>query len=124
VGADWRIRSGQAIWRSSAKAPELAGELLLATAPRGGCYLEFTKAPLTLVVAMREHGRWRMEFHDGEKAISGRGKPPSQLSWFYLQQALAGESLPRHFAFEQTSAGDWRLENRRTGETLKGYLSP
>lgn len=124
VTPDWRLQSGQAVWRPGAEAPELAGELLVATAPDGACFLEFTKTPLTLVVAMRDRTRWRIEFPNGEKAVGGRGKPPWQLTWLYLQQALAGEHLPRQLAFEQTSTGDWRLENRRTGETVKGYLSP
>src|SRR5213593_2130154 len=45
----WRIREGQAVWRPKIEAPEIAGELLVATHPNGQTFLQFTKTPLPLV---------------------------------------------------------------------------
>jgi hypothetical protein len=124
IGPDWRIQSGQAIWLPRPEGPELAGELIFASGPGGECYLEFTKTPLTLVTVMRDRDRWSFKSPEGKRTYSGRGKPPSQIAWLYLRQALTGEKLPEALRFEQTPDGNWRLHNTKTGETLKGFLSP
>lgn len=124
IGPDWRIQTGQAIWQARPDGPELAGELLLASGPGGKCFLEFTKTPLTLATVMRDGPRWSAKFADAKRTYSGRGKPPSQIGWLYLSPALAGEKLPKALQFEQTPDGNWRLQNARTGETIKGFLSP
>jgi hypothetical protein len=124
VGPDWRVRSGQAIWLPRPGRPELAGEIMLASGPAGESYLEFTKGPLPLVTAMRDGNGWSVKFPDANRAHAGRGKPPSQIAWLYLRQALMGENLPSALKFEQTADGNWELQNTRTGETMKGFLSP
>jgi hypothetical protein len=124
IGPNWRIQSGQAIWQPGPNKPELAGELMLASGPAAECYLEFAKTPLTLVVAIRDQGRWSVKFAGAERAYSGRGKPPSRIAWLHLPQALMGEKLPSAFEFEQAPDGYWRLRNKKTGEVLKGFLLP
>src|ERR1044071_2118887 len=41
----WRVQQGQAIWRTRKNAPEVAGELMVATHPGGRTFLQFTKTP-------------------------------------------------------------------------------
>src|SRR2546430_5175382 len=44
----WKVRKGEAVWRSGPGAPELAGELLVATHPDGRALVQFTRSPLLL----------------------------------------------------------------------------
>jgi hypothetical protein len=37
---------------------------------------------------------------------------------------LNGETPPDNFCFTHLPDGGWRLENRRTGEFVEGFLSP
>src|SRR5688572_11265650 len=58
----WTVREGQAVWRPKTGAPEIAGELLLASHRNGETWLQFTKTPLPLVVARITTNRWQIEF--------------------------------------------------------------
>jgi hypothetical protein len=121
-GTGWRVQEGQALWRPTARAPELAGELLMARHEDGGCLLEFSKTPFPLVLAHVSATNWAIRFPPQKLAFGGRRAPPARFAWLYLRPALAGESLPAALTFERQPDGRWRLENRRTGETVAGYL--
>src|ERR1043166_4713848 len=58
----WTVRQGQAIWRSARKAPEIAGELLLATRTDGEAFVQFTKTPFPLVIAQTSGSDWEIRF--------------------------------------------------------------
>src|SRR5262245_41804452 len=47
--AGWTVRQGQALWQPRTGAPEIAGEILLATHPDGRQFVQFTKNPFPLV---------------------------------------------------------------------------
>src|SRR5881296_2669342 len=59
-GPGWTIREGQAVWRPKTEAPEIAGELLVATHRNGETFLQFTKTPLAFVVARITTNRWHI----------------------------------------------------------------
>jgi len=124
IEAGWQTRQGQAVWKPGRGRPELAGELFVALASSDRCFVEFTKTPFPVVVALRNSGRWWLELPGARRTYSGKGNPPSQLLWLYLGQALANEALPVNFEFERKLDGTWRLKNASTGEVLEGYLSP
>jgi hypothetical protein len=42
----------------------------------------------------------------------------------YLPAALAGKPLPDPVRFARQPDGGWTLANRKSGETLEGYLEP
>src|SRR5262245_18817946 len=119
----WTTRQGQAIWRAKAGAPEIAGELLLATHADGRTFLQFTKTPIPLIIARTTGQSWQVEFVAENRTVAGRGDPPARLGWLQVGRCLFGFSPPKCWAFEQTGDGRWRLENRRTGELLQGYLA-
>jgi hypothetical protein len=123
-GPGWRVREGQAIWRPQAGQPELGGELVLACHQDGAWVLEFAKTPLVLVLAQSTGTNWFLRFPPGQASFAGRSPPPSRFVWLHLPAALAGDSLPPDCAFQRKPDGNWRLENRRTGEALEGFLSP
>jgi hypothetical protein len=122
VGPGWRVQEGQALWRPTSRAPELAGELLMARHLDGRCWLQFSKTPFPLVLAHVSATNWAISFPPQRLAFEGRRAPPERFAWLYLRPALAGESLPPALTFERQPNGRWRLENRRTGERVAGYL--
>jgi hypothetical protein len=122
--AGWSVREGQAIWKPKKTAPEIAGELLVATHPDGRSLVQFTKTPIPFVVAQTTTNSWQIHFVPNNKTYSGRGRPPSQLAWLHLARCLAGIAPPKFWHWKQLENGNWRLENHYTGESLEGYLSP
>jgi hypothetical protein len=123
-GPGWKVREGQAVWKPKKNAPEIAGELLVATNPDGRTFVQFTKTPIPFVVAQTTTNSWQIHFVPNNKTYSGHGRPPSQISWLHLVPSLAGVKLPKFWHWKQLENGNWRLENHYTGESLEGYLSP
>jgi hypothetical protein len=120
----WSVRQGQAVWRTKKDAPEIAGELLVATNPDGRSFLQFTKTPLPFVVAQTTAKSWQIQFVPENKTYSGRGTPPKRLIWLYLPRCLAGSPPPKSWSWQRLENDGWRLENQTIGESLEGFLNP
>src|SRR6185369_13473166 len=75
----WTLRQGQALWRTKKDAPEIAGELLLATNPDGQTMLQFTKNPLPFVTVQTSNELWQIEFVPQKRSFSGKGTPTTRL---------------------------------------------
>ena len=120
----WRIRHGQAIWRLKNDAPEIAGELLIATHTDGRTFLQFTKTPLPFVVAQTTSNSWQIEFVAENRIYSGPGRPPARLSWLQAARCFAGFSPSLKWNWQSFEDGRWRLEHKSSGEWLEGYLDP
>ena len=123
-GPGWRVQEGQALWRPRAQMPELGGELVVASHEDGRCLIQFSKTPMALVVAQTTRTNWLIQFPPAQMSFSGRRQPPTRFGWLYLPAALSGGKIPPAFRFEREADGGWRLENTRSGETLKGFLAP
>jgi len=119
----WTIREGQAVWKRNREAPEIAGELLVATAP-GRTFVQFSKTPFPMVVGQSTTNKWQVEIPTQGKRYSAPGKPPARLIWLYLPGMLAGQAPPKRWSFQQLSSDRWRVENEKTGESIEGYLEP
>jgi len=117
----WTIREGQAVWRPKIGAPEIAGELLVATHRNAQTFLQFTKTPLPLVVARLTTNRWQIEFVTDHRAFSGHGQPPSRFGWLQLARCVAGAAPPAKWHWEKLPDDRWRLENQISGETFEGF---
>jgi hypothetical protein len=120
----WSIREGQAVWRPKLKGPEIAGELLVATHRNGETFLQFTKTPLPLVVVRTTTNRWHIEFIAEHRARSGHGQPPAQFGWLQLARCVGGAAPLTQWHWEKFPDDRWRLENRVSGETFEGFLTP
>ena len=118
----WKIQQGQAVWRPRANAPELAGDLLVASHPDGRSLVQFSKTPLPFVVAQATSNTWQIQFVPRNKTYSGQGAPPRRLIWLYLPKCLAGHSI-KDLQFVRLAEGRWRLSNLITGEVLEGFLT-
>lgn len=119
--AGWTVRQGQAVWRSGAHAPEIAGEILVATRTNGESFVQFTKTPFPLVTAQRSLNLWQIEVPTENRQYRGSGDPPGRLIWFWLIRAVEGQSIPPKFAWHQDTNG-WSLGNRKSGESVSGYF--
>jgi len=118
----WRVEHGQAVWRSSERTPEIAGELFFALHPDGRAMVQFIKTPLPLVVAQSTSNAWQIEFISEDKAFRGSGNPPSRIGWLQVSRCLSGMSPGKDWDWRRKDGGRWRLENRRSGEMIEGYL--
>jgi len=86
--------------------------------------IQFTKTPLPLVMAQTTGTNWLIRFPPRQMGFRGRRTPPARFAWLHLHSLLAGEKLSDRFQGELGPDGSWRLENTRSGETIKGYLAP
>lgn len=118
----WQVRQGQAVWRR-AGAAELSGELLVATHTDGSAVVQFAKPPVTLVTAQSTKEKWAVRFLPNN-SFSGPGAPPTRVIWLNLPRFLGGAAPSSNWLWESPDRESWRLENRRTGESLEGYLTP
>jgi hypothetical protein len=119
----WTVRQGQAIWRSHHAAPEIAGELLVATNFDGRTFVQFTKTPLPFAIAQAAPGSWQIESPVENKRYTGRGSPPPTIIWLQLPRCLSGVSPAKPWSWQTLDNGGWRLESRATGETLEGEFA-
>src|SRR5262245_37421976 len=114
----WTMHEGQAVWRPNRAAPEMAGEILVATHPNGGAFVLFTKAPFPFVIARTEANTWEIEMPTRNIRYSGRGQPPARVLWLQLPRVLTGASPPKGWSWQAPRDRHWRLENVSTGEFL------
>jgi len=120
----WTTRQGQAVWRPGKAAPELAGDLVVATRDDGSCFIQFTKTPLPLVTAEATTNAWRLCVAPTDTTRSGGGPAPLLVVWFCLPRCLAHLSPGKAWSWETLPDNGWRLANPATGEFLEGYLTP
>ena len=121
-GPDWIIHQGQAVWKSTADAPEITGELLLATKPDGSSFVQFSKNPLPLIVGQTTTNAWQIQFVPEGKTFSGWGKPPARLLWLHLGGLLLESTTVENVAVTKGANHSTRIENRRSGEAIELYL--
>jgi len=121
--AGWVVRQGQALWRNKVGAPEIAGEIILATNATGRAFIEFLKNPLPLVSAQVTPTQWQIEFVPEKREFSGRGSPPRQLTWLHLLRALQRMPVPEGLELIHTGEGAIRIENKASGEWITLFLA-
>ncbi len=120
----WKLQQGQAVWRPSKTAPEIAGEIVVATHPDGRGLVQFEKVPLPLLVARTEPDQWQIQYVLQQRIRTGRGQPPVRHLWLHAVAALRGFALPPPLRAEVSPDGCWHLANPRTGERLIIDLGP
>jgi hypothetical protein len=119
----WQVRQGQAVWRLARGGREIAGEVFVATKADGAAFVQFSKAPFSLVIAQSTADYWQVTFPPQNRHFAGRGQPPKQLIWLYLPRVLSGKAPSKNWIWHQDANG-WRLENTATGESLEGFFNP
>jgi hypothetical protein len=120
---DWTLRQGQAVWKPSPKAPEIAGDLLVAMHPDGRSLVQFTKPPLPLVVARQDPHSWQVQYFAQNKIHRGRRPPPERIIWLHLPGNLISSQPDSDWALSRDRSGAWQLSHALTGESLEGFLT-
>ena len=120
----WRLREGQALWRTSRTAPEMAGEIVVATHPDGRAFLQFSKTPLPFVSAQCSGDRWQIDFIPEHRTLTGQGEPSLRLFWLHVLRALGGNPPPPPLELRALENHGWRLSNPSNGESVDAYLNP
>jgi hypothetical protein len=118
----WKIQQGQAVWKSKRNAPEIAGEILLATQGADRVVIQFTKTPFPFLIAQKTTDAWQIEIPAQKKTYSGHGTPPKRITWLILAEALRGNSPPEPWKFEKRGE-NWSLKNPKSGEIIEGFLN-
>ena len=119
----WTVREGQAVWTRQRGAPEIAGEIVVATQLDGRAFVQFSKNGFPLLLAQSTPHEWSVELPTENKHYSGGGAPPKRLMLLYLPSALRGGALPRGWKWQHLDNNSWRLENASNGESLEGYFT-
>ena len=119
----WRMQEVAAVWRPRREAPELAGELLLATHPSGERLVQFSKQALPLVTAQVATNGWAISSSLRAGRFGGRTRPTERVPWFQLTNLPPAAPRPAsRWRLDTTAEGHWRLNDARTGETLEGMV--
>jgi hypothetical protein len=119
----WTVRQGQAVWTRQRGAPEIAGEIVVATTPDGRAFVQFSKNGLPLLIAQSTSHAWWVEVPTENQHYSGHGQPPQRLLLLFVPRALAGAPLPPGWKWQRLENNGWRLENSTRGESLEGYFA-
>jgi hypothetical protein len=119
----WRVQEVAAVWRPRREAPELSGELLLATHPSGERLVQFSKQALPLVTAQVATNGWTLSSSLRAGRFGGRARPTERVPWFQFSQLPPAAPRPAsRWRLDTTAEGHWRLTEARTGETLEGIV--
>ncbi len=117
----WRVQEVPAVWRPRRDAPELIGELLVATHPGGDRLVQFSKQALPVVTAQVAEGGWVLSSPLRRGRFGGRRNPTDRVPWFRLSGLPPGaEAGSGRWRLTPLPDGAWRLSNDRTGESLEG----
>ena len=117
----WQVRETQAVWRPKREAPELIGELLVATHPDGSRLVQFSKQSLPLVTAQVATNGWNISSPLRSGRFGGTHAPTDRVPWFQLME-LPPTNAPKspRWQLHTETNGTWRLANGHTGESLEG----
>jgi hypothetical protein len=111
------------LWRSKRDAPEIAGEVVLATGRNGRAFIQFLKNPLPLLSGDIGPDGWHIDFVPEKRKFSGRGMPPKRLLWLHLLRALQQMPVAKGLEFRNDAEGGFHMENPGTGESITLVLN-
>jgi hypothetical protein len=118
----WTVREVPALWRPSADAEELAGEILWAKqATTGELFVQFSKGGLPFLTARRSAAGWTLASPMRKGTFGARSHPPKRFPWFQLNE-MPPVSTGNPWRLEAASEGRWILIHPRTGERLEGVM--
>ena len=116
----WQVHEAAAVWRPRRAAPELAGELLVATHPDGRQLVQFSKQALPLVTAQAATNGWNLTSPLRAGRFGGRPPATDRVPWFQLTTLPPSQPFSPRWTLGIETNGAWRLSNPRTGESVEG----
>ncbi len=115
----WQVTERPAVWRPSRSAPELVGELLIATHLDGRRFVQFSKQSLPLVIARTEGSLWRISSPMKGRGSAGRLPVPEHVLWLQIDGLPPKVSAKSRWEVVFDANDRWLLNDRRTGESLE-----
>jgi hypothetical protein len=109
------------VWRFGQTAPEVVGDVLVASRAGGELFAQFTKAHVTVAVARATPNRWELDLALFDRRLAGRGEPDERFALFQLARSIASGMVAEPWTFQSEDDGRWRLEHPTTGEFMEGY---
>jgi len=120
----WKLQQGQVVWTPKRNAPEIVGDVMVATQPDGRAFAQFTKTPLPIITVQKTANTWSLDAPLENRHYAYPGQPPARVLWFQLIRHTVGEPLGKDWKWSDTADGGWRLENLSTGEIAEGAFNP
>ncbi|MBN8246950.1 MAG: hypothetical protein J0L84_05845 [Verrucomicrobia bacterium] len=115
----WQVTEAPAVWRPGRDAPELAGDLWIATHADGSRVVQFLKQGLPVVVVQVSGGTWSLSSPMRSGRPAGRMPAPPRSVWLVLDGSPPGAPPTPWERMVGDPAGGWTLRNPQTGETLE-----
>lgn len=122
----WTSREVPAVWQRSSKAPEIAGDLLVAFHADGTRYIQFSKGGLPILSARASKEGWVLNSSLRKGTFGGRSSPPNSILWFQVPTVPnpSPSAIKPPWVMETTESGGWILRHQRSGERLEGLGAP
>lgn len=122
----WTAREFPAVWQRSSKAPEVAGDLLVAFHTDGTRYIQFSKGGLPILSARASEEGWVLNSSLRKGTFGGRSSPPNSIVWFQVPTGLnpSPSVIKPPWVLETSESGGWILRHPRSGERLEGLGAP
>ena len=119
---DWKVWSGQALWKPQSERPAIAGEIILARNKSGDVLISFAKPPVPIFNAQTYHNKWKIDLIYSQQSHSGFGDPPQRFIWFQIPALLQGAPVPEGWQVQAVDNTTWELNNPDTGEHIRLVL--
>jgi hypothetical protein len=116
----WTVRESAAVWHPPGNAPELAGEILVASHPDGRLFVQFSKQTLPVVAATATPAGWSVGSPLRRGAVGGRGRPTDRVPWFQIRSLPPGDPASQRWQLVRSNGVPWRLRAVRGNEFVEG----
>lgn len=116
----WVVRESQVVWRPRRDAPELVGELMVATHPDGRRFVQLSKQALPLVTAQQASQGWNLSSTLRRGRFGGGLPATDRVPWFQFSTLPPSRPISPRWRLETGTNGAWRLSQPDTGEVVEG----
>lgn len=116
----WRVQEVPAVWCPKRGAPELTGELLLASHPDGRRLVQFSKQSLPLVTAQMDARSWCISSSVRSGRWGGALPPTDRVPWFLFTELPPARVASPRWNLSVAPDGTWRLVSLAKGEFVEG----
>lgn len=122
----WTSRECPAVWQRSSRAPEIAGDLLVAFHTDGTRFIQFSKGGLPILTARASSSGWSLNSSLRKGTFGGRRSPPDSIVWFQVPTVPNPNTstVKPPWELETAESGGWILRHPRSGERLEGLSAP
>lgn len=115
----WLVTESQVVWRPRRDAPELVGELMVATNPDGRRLVQLSKQSLPLITAQESVQGWNLSSTLRRGRFGGPLPATDRVPWFQFSTLPPTPPASFRWNLERHTNGWWRLSNLKTGERVE-----